>query len=619
LSYNFFWEDPFDIGQVDSYSYSQLLTVPNSNSYYRPLALIVLKALKLGGDAYPAWAYHLFVVVGHVLAGVLLYGFTLQMFRRHGLAFATGVIFLIYPLPFEATARASSFHHWLVAALVACLWLYARWREGGRALLLVPLAALLILALGLHENAVLLPGLLVVLEVWLRWQGRVARFQPAVFFFGLPAAAFVLLWLSIPKSGEAPQFGLHLRESLYLSQGISFVAAGPIAWLGGLGLLPGWQASLALLAAAGLLLAAHWRGGLPRLALALSWWLVAMSLAWLARPIEYLQVSPRVMYFPSFAAALAWAGILDLGLGWLASKNTQRAVAAVALGLVIVPAWWALQRSIGLYRQGTLLMNQIVASGVHAGAGAQLLYINVPDRFEYRQPLYPLGYWGMLVAPVSQDLSDFVWLASGVRMETRSLSDFPLLAAPVEASPYRVNTRGVDAHAGELLYDTVVWADETYWTDYASDGRLSMRPVGDIRAAGDGVRALGRFGDFVKLSEVDAAWDGRAISLTLHWLPMQKAQPTDTIFVHVVDQNGNLVAQGDGDSLGGLTPPSAWRPGHEIVDRRTLIANQPWSPGEYGIKVGIYDRATGQRHPAFTQTGEMTPDAALEIFRWIIP
>jgi hypothetical protein len=125
-------------------------------------------------------------------------------------------------------------------------------------------------------------------------------------------------------------------------------------------------------------------------------------------------------------------------------------------------------------------------------------------------------------------------------------------------------------------------------------------------------------GEIVELAPVEATWDGHDLSLTLYWLPEAPARPTDTVFIHVEDVNGNLVAQGDGDSLGGLTPPSAWRPGHEIVDRRTVVANRPWSPGTYVVTVGMYDRATGDRYPAYTPAGLPIPDGELEVFRWTI-
>ena len=60
------------------------------------------------------------------------------------------------------------------------------------------------------------------------------------------------------------------------------------------------------------------------------------------------------------------------------------------------------------------------------------------------------------------------------------------------------------------------------------------------------------------------------------------------------------------------------RPGQEIVDRRRVIANRNWVPGAYVVTVGIYDRATGDRYPAFSAAGQPLPDGALKVFRWII-
>ncbi|MFQ5408941.1 MAG: hypothetical protein ACE5FI_11060, partial [Anaerolineales bacterium] len=448
LFFNFFWEDPFDIGQVEPFSYLQLLGVANSNSYYRPLALVILKALKLSGPAYDPFPYHLFVVVGHLVSGMILFGLARHLFARTGKSnlypLAAGLLYVLYPLPYEATARASSMHEWLTAAMFASFWLYAWGRSTQRRWPLLTALLLMALAQTVHENGLLFPALVVVLEVWLAWQRRVPRWSPAALLYTLPALAFFVVWLAIPKAGEAPQLGLHLREALYLSQAISFPIAGPIAWLGGLGLSPEWQAGLALLGALGVLIAVHGRARAHRLALALAWWVLAISLAWIARPIEYLRVSPRVMYFASFGAVLAWAGVADFGNGRPAGQRLRRIVGAGLLAAVLAQSAFVLARATTLYRRGSELMTEIIPAGADGG---RLLFINVPDRFAYRDPPYPMGYWGMLLAPVSQNLADFISFSTGVPTETESLSDFQLLAAQVDASPYQVNTRGVDAFA----------------------------------------------------------------------------------------------------------------------------------------------------------------------------
>lgn len=606
LTLSFFWEDPFDIGQTDRYSYPQLFLIQYSNSYYRPLTLALQKLMKGGSVGYPPLPYHTFNVVFHLLAAVLLFGAVNYWFNNRATAFASALLFVLYPPGYEAPARASALYSLYVSLAIGALWLYTLGRaRGNRAayfgVLLCEGAFLL-----LHENGILLPSLILLMELWLRWQKRVPRLNLAVLFYYVPAVLFVAVWLAIPKSGEAPQLGLHPVEALYLSQGLSFPVARLLAQFGGFGLDGYWQAGLAAALAALLLFVLHDPARRPQLALAVALWAVASSLAWVARPIEYLQVSPRVMYFPSFAAALGWAGLAGGG------GAARRAVGATLAALVVFQSWLTLGRSVQLYRAGSNLMNQIVAAGED---GERLLFVNAPDRFEYRQPLYPLGYWGMLVAPVSQRLKDFVKFTRGVNVETESLSDFPLLAAMVDASPYRVNTRGVDAHASDLLYDSILWADETYWTDYHPDGAITIRPVGDARPAQDFAKALGRFGGTAEIAAAQAQWMDDSLAVTLRWRAIRSARPTDTIFVHVLDLEGALIGQGDGDSLGGLLPPSAWRAGNEIEDRRTIDFDQPLPAGRYRLTVGLYNRADGQRYPAFDSAGAELANGELEVLQ----
>jgi hypothetical protein len=128
LGYSFFWEDPFDIGQVDPHIWLGLLAVPNSDSYYRPLTLIILKVLKFGQPFFQPPIYHGFVVAGHLVASGLLYGLARFLFRDAWYAVAAALIFCLYPPSFEAVARAISPHTWLAAAVLAALWLYAHGR-----------------------------------------------------------------------------------------------------------------------------------------------------------------------------------------------------------------------------------------------------------------------------------------------------------------------------------------------------------------------------------------------------------------------------------------------------------------------------------------------------------
>jgi hypothetical protein len=67
-----------------------------------------------------------------------------------------------------------------------------------------------------------------------------------------------------------------------------------------------------------------------------------------------------------------------------------------------------------------------------------------------------------------------------------------------------------------------------------------------------------------------------------------------TVFIHLVDANGQLVAQMDGQPFQGRYPTSWWSPGELIVDRRSAPAI---APGKYRLLVGWYRLSDGSRLP----------------------
>jgi hypothetical protein len=81
---------------------------------------------------------------------------------------------------------------------------------------------------------------------------------------------------------------------------------------------------------------------------------------------------------------------------------------------------------------------------------------------------------------------------------------------------------------------------------------------------------------------------GDPICLELQW-STQAPLPADyTVFVHVIDQNGQLVAQSDLQPGGGYAPTSSWPIGQPITDRHGAVLPPTLAPGEYQIVVGLY-------------------------------
>jgi hypothetical protein len=68
-----------------------------------------------------------------------------------------------------------------------------------------------------------------------------------------------------------------------------------------------------------------------------------------------------------------------------------------------------------------------------------------------------------------------------------------------------------------------------------------------------------------------------------------------------------LLAQADGDPLLGLGPLWLWAPGDAITDRRCLAWPMTLA-GPLQVGIGVYDRASGERLPAYSGDGPRLAD-----------
>jgi len=67
------------------------------------------------------------------------------------------------------------------------------------------------------------------------------------------------------------------------------------------------------------------------------------------------------------------------------------------------------------------------------------------------------------------------------------------------------------------------------------------------------------------------------------------------VFVHLLGPDGTLLAQADGYPLLGMLPFWLWEPGEIVRDVRDL-GSVP--AGEYTIRLGMWELATGKHWPA---------------------
>jgi hypothetical protein len=90
------------------------------------------------------------------------------------------------------------------------------------------------------------------------------------------------------------------------------------------------------------------------------------------------------------------------------------------------------------------------------------------------------------------------------------------------------------------------------------------------------------------------------IRLTAYWRVEATIKTDATVFAHLTGPDGTLLAQADGYPLLGMLPFWLWEPGQVVRDvRRFAPASAGLAPtGEYTIRLGMWELATGEHWPA---------------------
>jgi hypothetical protein len=112
-----------------------------------------------------------------------------------------------------------------------------------------------------------------------------------------------------------------------------------------------------------------------------------------------------------------------------------------------------------------------------------------------------------------------------------------------------------------------------------------------------------RFGEMIDLVAVTQTGD----ELVLWWQSIASTPHSYTVFVHLLDETGQLESQADGVPNHGLSPTAVWLPGELVRDVHSI------SPSGI-LAIGLYDSETGVRLMAVdTATGEHLLNDTLQL------
>ncbi len=120
------------------------------------------------------------------------------------------------------------------------------------------------------------------------------------------------------------------------------------------------------------------------------------------------------------------------------------------------------------------------------------------------------------------------------------------------------------------------------------------------------------FDGTIRLEGYRRRTSGATLNVTLWWQALAPSPEDYKLFVHLVDEGGQLVAQYDAMPCAWACPTSGWTTGQRVADDVPLFLGGLPS-GSYYLNVGFYDPATGERLPAFDARGERYQQDAVRL------
>jgi hypothetical protein len=123
---------------------------------------------------------------------------------------------------------------------------------------------------------------------------------------------------------------------------------------------------------------------------------------------------------------------------------------------------------------------------------------------------------------------------------------------------------------------------------------------------GEQIRLLG-FDQAETERQADPSANALPARFTLYWQTIASPDTDYTVFAHVRNASGEIVAQNDRQPVEGRYPTSLWDTGEIIKDEMSLSFDR-LEPGAYELVVGLYDFTTGLRLPV-----EGSPDESILI------
>lgn len=122
------------------------------------------------------------------------------------------------------------------------------------------------------------------------------------------------------------------------------------------------------------------------------------------------------------------------------------------------------------------------------------------------------------------------------------------------------------------------------------------------------------FGEEIELIGYDlpaVAHAGERVRVVLYWHALHAPTADYKVFVHLLDWDGQLLAQDDGKPVHWSYPTTEWQAGEYVLDEHVLYLEPESVRDNVQVTIGLYNAETGRRLPISAEGGDVLPDDRL--------
>ena len=343
-------------------------------------------------------------------------------------------------------------------------------------------------------------------------------------------------------------------------------------------------------------------------------WAVLLFIAVLRWTWTYYAFQGRLV-FPGIAGISV---LMMLGLfQWVPERCNALLGLGLALILLIIAAFPPVAAIPEAYaRPQPLNLSQVPEAArvepLKAGGGVQIVGWQLEDQTVYPEEVdshVDVAVYWQAVAPDDEDDVSFAHLLGRDHELVGEVNRHPACGmvptslwepGQVWRDLYRIPVAEDAASPSRLRVEVGMYSpeeDETLGT--VSVGEAKLAPPESTPAPGRPLSV--DLADGVTLQGYDLApaevHPGETVTVTLYWRAREAPSKDYQVFVHLLRDDPEPLAQGEGPPLGGYYPTSMWAAGETLGDPHPLSLPPGLPAGPYRLLVGMYNLETMERLP----------------------